>query len=106
MDADEKLFIDIIHQALEAAKDADTETLGLQVKGANTREDFEAFMTRFFEQAGEVPLLSENRFKIVMLVGGQRSWRKARDLVMLALAAFDRSHEDHGQELWPSRRDR
>ena len=111
MDADEKLFIQVMQEALEAiaaeAKaEAWSEGLASQLKEANTRESFEAFMTHLFERSGDVPLLSENRFKIVMLVGGQRSWRKARDLVMLALASYDRTHNTHGQELWPSRRKR
>jgi len=75
------------------------------VKEANTREQFEALMTEWWAQAGDVPLLSEHRFQLVMMAGGPRSWRKARDLTLLVLSSHDLG-QDRGKELWPRDRQR
>jgi len=100
----EKLFVQACHEALKRTYkkiysyaqqkgevpniDRENERIRTSLGRCKNAETFRQFITDFWSRAGQVPTLQEHWQELLILITGQQSWRKAKDLALLALASY------------------
>jgi CRISPR-associated protein Cas8a1/Csx13 len=100
----EKLFVKACHEALSrtykkiydyaerkgeiANIDRENERIRTSLGRCKNPETFRQFITDFWSRAGQVPTLQDHWQELLTLATDQRSWRKAKDLTLLALASY------------------
>ena len=105
-DQSKQLFVKACHEALRRiyAKIYDHTPEGdyAQVERRNIRIRSELgrcknattlrnFISRFFAEAGQIPILQEHWEKLLPITTGEIDWRITRDLALLALASYKKS---------------
>jgi|GEM_PF-702259 len=105
-DQSKKLFVKACHEALRRiyAKIYDHTPEGdyAQIERRNIRIRSELgrcknattlrnFISRFFAEAGQIPILQEHWEKLLPITTGEIDWRITRDLALLALASYKKS---------------
>ncbi len=100
----EKLFVQACHEAIkftygqiaEQAKkrreipNFDRETVKIRTRLGRCKNShtFREFITDFWSRAGRLPTLQEHWSELMELITGQKNWKLARDLALLALASY------------------
>lgn len=73
---------------LQTAFNRETTRIRADISRCKNAETFRGFITRFWSKAGSLPTLQEHWSELMELSVGRQTWKKARDLALLALASY------------------
>ncbi|HBB35853.1 MAG TPA: type I-MYXAN CRISPR-associated Cas8a1/Cmx1 [Cyanobacteria bacterium UBA8803] len=108
-DEQDKLFVQVCHEAIKftygqiskntkSGEVPNFERATVRIRTGLSRckssATFREFITDFWSRAGRLPTLQKHWSELMDYVTGQRNWKKARDLALLALASYKKDEVD------------
>lgn len=119
-DEQDKLFVQICHEAikftygkiyqnkkrgedLNSKFDRATIKMRAGLSRCKSADSFREYITDFWSRAGRLPTLQAHWPEMMELITDKQSWKKARDLALLALASYkkDETNKNEEDELEP-----